>query len=91
MPYKRYGHDYKYDRVKRRMRENVKREVAKKTKEQILNEAIHKLLLIKKQRIDDHYPEARIKRVQVEIDILLKMKREITLAARFIRWRENNE
>jgi len=66
---------------------NWQRKKPIKTRDEILARAIHKLIIIKKRRIEDGRPTKEVVRVQKEIDKLQKMRRDYNNAAKFAEWR----
>jgi hypothetical protein len=62
-----------------------------RTPEQIYNEAIHKLILIKKRRMEDGESYKRIRAAQRAIDEMIAKRNEVRKAAQFVKWRENNK
>jgi hypothetical protein len=72
---------YKPDYIQQKNRTQTR------TKEVILNEAIHKLIVIKKRRTEDGRPQKEIIRVQKEIDKLIKLRDQFRLANKFAEYR----
>lgn len=58
-----------------------------RTRASMINEAIHKLLVIKKRRIEENQPAKKIKACQDEIDKLVKLRRVYDQADKFIEWK----
>ena len=61
-----------------------------RTPEKIYNEAIHKLILIKKRRMEDGEPYKRVLAAQKAIDEMIRKRDSWRKATGFSKWRENN-
>jgi hypothetical protein len=61
-----------------------------RTREGILNKAIHELIQIKKRRINDGDTLKRIQAAQKAIDKMMNMKYRMTTAQRYLMWREKS-
>jgi hypothetical protein len=81
-----------WDRVRRVTRlKNGGRVDTTTSKEFEINSAIHKLITIKKRRMNDGESPHRVRAVQIEIDKLMKMKRDVRAASAFMEWRKTHE
>jgi hypothetical protein len=69
----------------------IRRKKTTKSPDLIYNEAIHKLILIKKRRVETGDTEQRILAAQKAIDAMIKRRDNYRRVSSFIAWRNMRE